>query len=197
MGDTPRHMEKQSSLFGLHACAWPAVVIATAATALLNAASLNTLVAGSAVPGGNIGYCRGFQSVFLTTVSAGITTTFRITGENHLGEPIIEDITIVGSTTAHSLNVYRRITWTTVFAVSGAYAGGDTLSVGYSQTSGMRLPLWARDTPAAVILAVAPNTAAPVTSFTVDGTRRALQLGAAGTTGFNWIMLDPQYMRYL
>lgn len=200
MGIALTQMERGSALrrssFIMALC----VSATAAATAYLNAGSVNGLVAGSTVTITSQ-YTRQPTSLFVTPAHAGITVVYRITGENQFGDVIREDISVAGTTAAHTLNCFRRITALSIVSVTGGTLGaGTTISIGHSNAAGCRFPLWSRTIPAAAVKALvyAGNSPTVASSISVDTTRSCVvDAGAATVSTEAQVYLDPQYERYI
>lgn len=169
-----------------------------AATAYLNIGAVNGKVAGDSVTITSQ-YTRQPTSLFVTPNHAGITVVYRITGENQFGDTIREDISVTGTTAAHTLNCFRRITALSIVSASGVLGAGTTVSIGHSNAAGCRFPLWSRTIPAAAVKALVygGNSPSVAASITVDTTRSCvMDNGSATVSSEAQVYLDPQYERY-
>jgi len=164
------------------------------------------------VAGDNTGvtsqYTRQPLNLYLTLAcgTTAHTVQFRVNGENHFGETVTEVVTMVGvassTTNAFTLNCYRRITSITVEAITAGgspLTTGAALSVGFTNLTGTRYPVWSRTIPAAAIkaLAYAGGAGGVVTSFTLDKTYNNIREAGSGVqNGMVALYLDPKYERY-
>lgn len=196
------HLKRHEYLMEL--CTLPTATV----TAYANAVSQVGKVAGNDT-GVTSQYTRQPLNLYLTLAcgAAAHTVQFRVNGENHFGDPVTEVVSIAGvvssTNNAFTLNCYRRITSITIEAITAGgstLSTGATLSVGFTNLSGTRYPIWSRTLPAAAIKAMvyAGGSGGVVNSFTLDKTYNNIrEAGSGAQNGMVYLYLDPKYERYV
>ena len=153
-------------------------------------------------------YTRQPLNLYLTLAcgTTAHTVQFRVNGENHFGETVTEVVTIAGvvssTNNAFTLNCYRRITSITIEAITvggSPLTTGAALSVGFTNLTGCRYPIWSRTLPAAAIKAMiyAGGAGGVAGTLTLDKTYNNIRESGSGVqNGMVSLILDPKYERY-
>lgn len=140
----------------------------------------------------------------VVTLDGSSSATFRITGTNQFGEPVIEDVTITNAAFVQSLNAFRKITSIVLTAKTGVGAGG-TCDIGYVDiANGRRLGLPFKVRTAGDIAAVHGAVAAsvPVLNPVVSTIYHTITLPTANfvtatiTSTFSVVMADQANLKY-
>lgn len=154
-------------------------------------------------------YTRQPLNLYLTLACGATahTVQFRVNGENHFGETVTEVVTMVGvvssTTNAFTLNCYRRITSITIEAITSGgspLSTGAALSVGFTNLSGVRYPVWSRTLPVAAVKALVygGSSGGVGSTFTLDKTYNNIrEIGNGTVNGMVYLLLDPKYERYV
>lgn len=196
------HLKRHEYVMEL--CTLPTATIA----AYANAVSQVGKAAGSDT-GVTSQYTRQPLNLYLTLACGATahTVQFRVNGENHFGDTVTELVTIIGAVSstnnAFTQNCYRRITSITIEAITAGgtpLSTGAALSVGFTNLTGTRYPIWSRTLPLAAIKALvyAGSSGGVANTFTFDKTYNNIRdAGAGAQNGMVYLILDPKYERYV